>query len=328
MEIYITQNNQKEGPLSPQAVQAGLASGKYRETDMVWYHGIDNWIPLSQALGTIRSNSPMYSPQPATCGLATTSMILGISGFFLLFTAIPAVICGHIARSKISKSQGKLGGDGMALAGLITGYLSIGVIVVIGSLAALVAPMIMRQQKMAQRVEALNNSKQIFMHLWAFKDQYGSYPNAETAKLVADKTSTTEITGNSANARFRQLIAAGIHANEEIYYAKSEKTQKPDGYIDGDFAVSYNECGFGYIDNIPSNISDSRPIVMAPFVYGTSKFDPQPFDNKAVILWTDGSARVYPIDKVTGHVVIDGKSILDPNHPAWKGTPPNLVLPE
>ncbi len=42
-----------------------------------------------------------------------------------LVTAIPAVICGHIARSKIRKSSGALGGKGVATAGLILGYIAL-----------------------------------------------------------------------------------------------------------------------------------------------------------------------------------------------------------
>ena len=53
--------------------------------------------------------------------LALTSMILGIFAiFFGLLTGIPAVICGHVARGKIK--CGAASGDGMALAGVLTGY--------------------------------------------------------------------------------------------------------------------------------------------------------------------------------------------------------------
>ena len=48
--------------------------------------------------------------------------------FFLLhawlFTAIPAVICGHVARAKIRRSGGGLGGKGIATAGLVLGYIA------------------------------------------------------------------------------------------------------------------------------------------------------------------------------------------------------------
>lgn len=57
--------------------------------------------PLSEASGILSPSPSLYPAPTATCGLATASMILGISGFLLLITAIPAVICGHIARGKI-----------------------------------------------------------------------------------------------------------------------------------------------------------------------------------------------------------------------------------
>src|SRR5438093_2160124 len=67
------------------------------------------------------------SPAPLTASTAIWSLVLAILSFFCgwLFTAIPAVICGHIARSKIRKSSGALGGKGVATAGLILGYIAL-----------------------------------------------------------------------------------------------------------------------------------------------------------------------------------------------------------
>jgi Domain of unknown function (DUF4190) len=67
------------------------------------------------------------SPAPSTAPTAIWSLILAILSFFCgwLFTAIPAVICGHVARSKIRKSGGALSGMGIATAGLIVGYAAI-----------------------------------------------------------------------------------------------------------------------------------------------------------------------------------------------------------
>jgi hypothetical protein len=50
------------------------------------------------------------------------------SSFFVggwLLAAIPAVICGHIAWSKIRKSSGAIRGKGIATAGLILGYIGL-----------------------------------------------------------------------------------------------------------------------------------------------------------------------------------------------------------
>jgi hypothetical protein len=64
---------------------------------------------------------------PRTPPVAIWSLILAVLSFTCgwLFTAIPAVICGHVARSKIRKSGGALGGKGIATAGLILGYIAL-----------------------------------------------------------------------------------------------------------------------------------------------------------------------------------------------------------
>jgi hypothetical protein len=64
---------------------------------------------------------------PPTPPTALWSLIFGILSFVCcgFFTAIPAVICGHIGRSKIKQSNGTLGGMGMATAGLVLGYVAL-----------------------------------------------------------------------------------------------------------------------------------------------------------------------------------------------------------
>jgi len=64
---------------------------------------------------------------PRTPPAAIWSLILAVLSFTCgwLFTAIPAVICGHIALAKIRKSGGTVGGKGIATAGLILGYIAL-----------------------------------------------------------------------------------------------------------------------------------------------------------------------------------------------------------
>src|SRR5439155_25034524 len=75
------------------------------------------------------SPPPPPVPQPAsrTPPTAICSLVLAIVSFFCgcLLTAIPAAICGHVARSKIGKSGGALRGKGIATAGLILGYMAL-----------------------------------------------------------------------------------------------------------------------------------------------------------------------------------------------------------
>jgi hypothetical protein len=67
---------------------------------------------------------PPAVPAPPTNGLAIGSMICGIAEIFTLgFAAIPAVILGHLARGQIKRTGER--GDGMAIAGLVLGYLGL-----------------------------------------------------------------------------------------------------------------------------------------------------------------------------------------------------------
>jgi hypothetical protein len=63
----------------------------------------------------------------STNSLAVASLLLGFLSLFPLF-GILAVVFGHVARAQIRKSAGRQKGAGMALAGLILGYLCLGFI--------------------------------------------------------------------------------------------------------------------------------------------------------------------------------------------------------
>lgn len=62
-----------------------------------------------------------------TNGLAVVSLVFGILSWFALplIGNIIAIITGHIARSQIASSGHDQDGDGLALAGLILGYIGL-----------------------------------------------------------------------------------------------------------------------------------------------------------------------------------------------------------
>jgi hypothetical protein len=72
--------------------------------------------------------------------------------------AIPAVICGHLALGHIQRSGGSLGGRGLALAGLITGYVGIALILL---LAASAIPNFVMARKTAEKNNCINNLRLI-----------------------------------------------------------------------------------------------------------------------------------------------------------------------
>lgn len=101
--------------------------------------------------------------QKRTEGQAIASMVLGIVSIIScgILTAIPAVICGHIAKKKIRNDAENLQGDGMALSGLIMGYIVIGIsiLVIPAILLAIGIPAFAQARDSAMEKSCLNNMR-------------------------------------------------------------------------------------------------------------------------------------------------------------------------
>jgi hypothetical protein len=80
------------------------------------------------------------APLPRTNPLAITSLVCGIAQImFGPLATIPAIVCGHIGRSQIRRTGES--GAGMALAGLVLGWLGLvfGVLLIAGFVALAVS---------------------------------------------------------------------------------------------------------------------------------------------------------------------------------------------
>lgn len=93
---------------------------------------------VSDLPGTRPPSGPAGPPVPArTNPVAVVALICGIAqffGFWLLCT-IPAVVCGYIARRQIRENGEQ--GDGMALAGLVLGWIGVGLTVIVVAIAVI-----------------------------------------------------------------------------------------------------------------------------------------------------------------------------------------------
>lgn len=148
----------------------------------------------------------MTEAQKKTAGVAVASLVCGILGMICFgpLGAIPAVICGHIARSRIRESVGALQGEGMALAGLILGYVSIGLMVVmIPMYAAIAIPSFARARDQAQTAACVNNMRLIEMatEQWAL----------EHNKTAGDPVPAEELLENMMNGTLPVCPADGTY---------------------------------------------------------------------------------------------------------------------
>jgi hypothetical protein len=68
------------------------------------------------------------APRQRTSGFAITALVLGLTAFCTMVTGILAVIFGNLALGRIARSQGAEKGRGMAIAGIVLGWVSIALI--------------------------------------------------------------------------------------------------------------------------------------------------------------------------------------------------------
>lgn len=100
-------------------------------------------------------NSPTA---PTASKFAVWSLVLGILSFCAVcVTGVPAIILGILALTKINKSSATLGGQGLAIAGLVTG--------VIGTMLTLILPVLFQEgaptRSITYQAMCLNNVRHI-----------------------------------------------------------------------------------------------------------------------------------------------------------------------
>jgi hypothetical protein len=105
---------------------------------------------------------------PQTSGLAITSLVLALLGC----TGFIGAICGHIALSKIKKSNGAQKGEGIAIAGIVCGYLFglLSILPIIGMATAIILPAVSKARDRAEETQSIANVRQITAGVILYSD--------------------------------------------------------------------------------------------------------------------------------------------------------------
>lgn len=192
----------------------------------------------------------------------------------------------------------------------------------------LTRPLVIRGHKHSDLTQSVSHARQIGLALAEFELEYGKFPDEATAAKLREKTRPDLKLGtNSSNDFFRQLLAARVVGNEDMFYANIAGSRKPDGIIAGSRALEKGEVGFSYLAGLNTRGNPSRPVLVTPLLAGSNRFDPTRFDGRAVILKMDNSVASTTISE-NGSVIARGINLLDPGnllggHETWK-----LVWPE
>ncbi len=118
---------------------------------------------------------PVSANDSRTDGKAIGSLVCGILSLacFSILTGIPAVILGHLSRSAIRNSMGRLKGERMALGGLILGYISFAIPFIL-IVAAISIPAFLRSRQAANEAGAVAAVRMINSAEATFKSSKGS----------------------------------------------------------------------------------------------------------------------------------------------------------
>jgi hypothetical protein len=139
---YVTPD-QKPAQVPAEDLAQLVASGTITAKTLVWNETMTEWRPAGELLPNQFGGLPAGAPvthygtgygypgpraaEPPASGLAVASLVCGILALTLCpgIAGIPAVICGHMVLGQIRAAPGAVGGRGLAIAGLVTGYISI-----------------------------------------------------------------------------------------------------------------------------------------------------------------------------------------------------------
>ena len=113
--------------------------------------------PLAASLASpvAPAGQPNASGAAQNSGKAIASLICGIF-FFVLPASIVAIIMGHLSLSDIRRSAGRLSGRGMAITGLVLGYVGLSFIPVL-IIAAIAIPNLLRAKMAANEASAVGS---------------------------------------------------------------------------------------------------------------------------------------------------------------------------
>jgi type IV pilus assembly protein PilA len=112
-------------------------------------------MPAAQA-PQFGAQPPEWNGPPQNSGKAIASLICGVVFFFWPLSAVAAVILGHLALSDIKRSAGRLAGRGMAIGGLVTGYIGVSILPLM-IIAAIAIPNLLRSRMAANEASAVGS---------------------------------------------------------------------------------------------------------------------------------------------------------------------------
>lgn len=201
MQIFIQHDGVQQGPYSPEVVRSLVLDGSILRSDLARYEADGEWMPLETLPGIVDG----IVLTPPTSALAVWSLVLGILGILTLgIPSIAAIICGHLSHGKIKRSAGLLTGKGLAIAGLVLGYIGLvlGPLLIAAGFAGGNAAI-----AMARRVTAMATAAAIESAVNNFYTEYGAMPSGiEITDTSKDVSLVKTLRGDDPALNTRKIL--------------------------------------------------------------------------------------------------------------------------
>jgi len=170
------------GPVSADVVRQWIAERRADGHTLVQAAGTSVWKPLAEfpefaaalASGPTPPMPPTSGPPspprppmpgqmlpggpPGTSGMAIASLVLGVVGLCTIVPSLVGLPLGIISLMKIKGSGGRLEGQGLAIAGIVTSAVSL---LMIPMFAGMMLPALAKAKQRAQTINCVNQVKQI-----------------------------------------------------------------------------------------------------------------------------------------------------------------------
>jgi prepilin-type processing-associated H-X9-DG protein len=182
MMKVIGKDGKEYGPVTVEEIKAWIGQGRLDGQSKARNEGATEWAALGE-MPEFRDMVPRpptsvappmqaFSEPAKTSAMAIVSLVLGVLGLFTLgLTALVGLVLGIIALVRINKSQGRLSGGGLAIAGICVSGL---MFLLLPLMAAMLLPALAKAKERAQTINCMNHMRQMNLALMMYATDHNN----------------------------------------------------------------------------------------------------------------------------------------------------------
>ena len=177
-------------------------------------------------------------------------------------------------------------------------------------------PIFVSSQKKTSHARAVQDVKKIGYALYEFEEDYGMYPNEETARLLKEKYPTRAhlLKTKTSNDLLKQLVIAGYMGGDSYLYGDDQLSAME--WLNSDVFP------YSYVMGMSSSSNSALPLLICPLERGKTtvdeKYSRKHHNQRVVIIRVDLSVTDRRLDD----------DYFDWSQPHWGSQKPKILWPK